>query len=210
MPNFKENCLSQNCLTSRKSAYVKVKYQKVPIFKYYTSQGCLAQGFTVVGKAFLIHSFTTREMRMRWLFDTASTSSQKLLLYKMHTLPNFFLLFSFPFPFSISVLDVVKNRRNSPRWSMPRLRWKRCDTLSLSWFQRQPILDLWPPGNYLFNYLGEIKNSLWSVVFHWMFKSRPSRTESSQGWVDVSRFLCPLGGQKKAFDHPMELNLGTE
>ena len=64
MPNFKENCLSQNCLTSRKSAYlkiayVKVKYQKVPIssifrhnkkvpiYKYYTAQGCLAQGFTV-------------------------------------------------------------------------------------------------------------------------------------------------------------------
>ena len=126
-----------------------------------------------------------------------------------HTTKLTFLLFSFPFPFSISVLDVVKNRRNSPRWSMPRLRWKRCDTLSLSWFQRQPILDLWPPGNYLFNYLGEIKNSLWSVVFHWMFKSRPSRTESRLSRY-VSRFLCPLGGQKKAFDHPMELNLGTE
>ena len=55
MPNFKENCLSQNCLTSRKSAYlkiayVKVKYQKVPIYKYYTAQGCLAQGFTVHSK----------------------------------------------------------------------------------------------------------------------------------------------------------------
>ena len=136
-------------------------------------------------------------MRMRGLFDTASTSSQKLLLYKCtHYQTNFFLLFSFPFPISISVLDVVKNRRNSPRWSMPRLRWKRCDTLSLSWFQRQPILDLWPPGNYLFNYLGEIKNSLWSVAFHWMFKGRPSRTESRLSRY-VSRFLCPLGGQKR-------------
>ena len=141
----------------------------------------------VVGKLSWFTVLQSCEMRMRGLFDTASTSSQKLLLYKMHTLPNFFLLLSFPFPFSISVLDVVKNRRNSPRWSMPRLRWKRCDTLSLSWFQRQPILDLWPPGNYLFNYLGEIKNSLWSVVFHWMFKSRPSRTESGQGWVGMCR-----------------------
>ena len=58
MPNFKENCLSQNFLTSRKSAYlkiayIKVKYQKVPLFKYYTAQGCLAQGFTVLTQKFV-------------------------------------------------------------------------------------------------------------------------------------------------------------
>ena len=43
MPNFKENCLSQNCLTSRRStylkiAYVKVKNQKSAYLKYFQTQ----------------------------------------------------------------------------------------------------------------------------------------------------------------------------
>ena len=71
VPNFKKKCLSQNCLTSRNSAYFKVKYQKVPNFKvkyqkvpissifrhnykvpivkYHTAQVCLAQGIAVLG-----------------------------------------------------------------------------------------------------------------------------------------------------------------
>ena len=49
----------------------------------------------------------------------------------------------------ISVLDALKNGRNSSGRSLFGLRRQRCDTLSLSWIQRKPILDLWPCGNHL-------------------------------------------------------------
>ena len=55
---------------------------------------------------------------------------------------------------SFTVLDVVQNGWNTSRWGLLRLCWYRRDTISLSWFQGQPILDVrsWRKLDFFFTW----------------------------------------------------------
>ena len=126
----------------------------------------------------LVPNFWAIKYVIDWLTSSLilmiSTSFQSWFLHFLsHTILYWKMIYWIKWTYDFTrftVLDVVQNGWNSAGWSLPGLCRIRCDTLSMSWLKRQPILGLWTRGKLKKKKIFFWKSSKKCIAFrakHW-------------------------------------------